>query len=162
LPHGLRGLFLAGILATIVSTLDSFLFVSGTSLSYDLLPSAQGARRHQAGILLSASLVIAIALLFDTNFEQTWMFMEGIFSTALVVPVLAAIFIKRPLAPRNFFAPALAALVVFCAGSLWRHFKDPSFIPFYWAHQAALLAFLITSPKLLFASLYIRNQKYIR
>jgi SSS family solute:Na+ symporter len=162
MPHGLRGLFLAGIMATIISTLDSFLFVSGTSLSYDLLPNRQGTRRHQAGILLSASLVIAIALLFDTNFEQTWLFMEGIFSTALVVPVLAAIFIKRPLAPRNFFAPALAALVVFCSGSLWRHFKDPSFVPFYWAHQAALLAFLITSPKLLSASLFIRNQKYIR
>ena len=36
LPPGLKGFFLAGILATILSTLDSYLFLAGATLSHDL------------------------------------------------------------------------------------------------------------------------------
>ena len=45
LPDGLRGLMLAGILATILSTLDSYLFLAGTTIGFDLLPGKhRGAR----------------------------------------------------------------------------------------------------------------------
>ena len=36
LPSGLRGFFLAGVLATILSTMDSYFNIASTSLSYDL------------------------------------------------------------------------------------------------------------------------------
>ena len=37
LPAGLKGLFVVGLLATIMSTLDAYSFVGATSLSHDLL-----------------------------------------------------------------------------------------------------------------------------
>ena len=146
LPEGLRGLFLAGIMATILSTLDSFLFVSGTSLSYDLVPFMKdNQRKHQLGIVLSAALVIIIALCFRVNFEEIWLFMEGIFSTALVVPVLVSMFYKRRLSSWQFFLPVLAALLVYFAGSYWRHAIDQSFSPFYWAHGSSIAVFTLCS-----------------
>ena len=38
LPDGWRGFMLAGVAATILSTLDSYLFLAGTTVSYDLVP----------------------------------------------------------------------------------------------------------------------------
>ncbi len=85
LPAGLRGLFITGILATILSTLDSFLFVSGTSLSYDLLGTKK--LGHQSMIGLSALLTLTIAIFFKADFENMWLFREGIFGASLIIPV---------------------------------------------------------------------------
>ncbi|MCO4753845.1 MAG: sodium:solute symporter family protein, partial [Bacteriovoracaceae bacterium] len=38
LPQGMRGFFLAGIVATVLSTLDSYLFLGGSTIAYDLAP----------------------------------------------------------------------------------------------------------------------------
>lgn len=154
LPSGLRGVFLAGIMATILSTLDSFLFVSGTSLSYDILPAGpKSTRNHQFAILGSAALVIGVGLIFDANFEEIWLFMEGIFSTALVVPVLASLYIKRPLSAWQFFLPVATALGTYAFGSLWRHFYEISFSPFYWAHGASIAMFIFSTLALRFRKL---------
>ena len=37
LPEGFKGFFLAGICATILSTLDSYIFLAGSTISYDLV-----------------------------------------------------------------------------------------------------------------------------
>lgn len=146
LPAGLRGIFLAGIMATILSTLDSFLFVSGTSLSYDVFSGQKNSQKaHKLAIIGTAALVIFVALLFGVRFEEIWLFMEGIFSTALVVPVLAALFIRKSLSSWHFFAPVSTALLIYALGSLWRHYYDINFSPFYWAHGAALGMFILCS-----------------
>ena len=54
LPEGLRGFFLAGILATILSTIDSCLFLAGTTLTYDLLPQ----KFHHKKILYFSSMIL--------------------------------------------------------------------------------------------------------
>ncbi len=143
MPAGLRGLFITGIIATILSTLDSFLFVSGTSVSYDFLSNKKNnIAQHQFMIGISAIFVISIAILFKANFESMWLFMEGVFSTSLFLPVMAALFIKIPLAPRIFLVPAISSFFIYsCATFLSLSTEFFSLSPFFLAHGASFLTF---------------------
>lgn len=146
-PHGFLGLFLSGVLATILSTLDSFMFVSGTSISYDLIGkhSYLGKYAHQISILFSGGLVIVLGLMFKSNFEATWLFMEGAFSTSMMVPVLASVWLNKRFSDGNFLIPALGTLLAFVTATLFYHIGWLSIEPFYVAHCVALLLFLIVS-----------------
>lgn len=104
LPHGLKGLFIAGIAATILSTLDSFLFISGVSLSYDFCKSTK-VYAHRLSILASSFVVILLGIIFNTRFEEIWLFMESIFSVGLLFPTLLALWYKKN--PSRFLFPAI-------------------------------------------------------
>lgn len=137
LPVGLKGFYVVGIISTIFSTMDSFLFVSGTSISYDLLKK----HKHQWSIFLSAGMLIILASYFDTNFEAIWLFLEGLFSSAVFLPVILALFYKKPLSPVCFFGPSLCAVLLFC----WATFTNLTYIqPFYLAHIGAFLVFIVS------------------
>lgn len=144
LPHGLRGIFVAGILATILSTLDSFMFVAGTSLSYDLLgdKSIFGAYAHEISILFSAAFVITLGSYFGTDFEATWLFMEGLFSTSVLVPVLASVLWPRRFSNANFIAPALGSMMTFALATMLQRHGMAIIEPFYVAHAVALIIFV--------------------
>ena len=60
LPNGIRGFVLAGILATILSTLDSYLFIAGTTVSFDLMPKRFKGKiyLHQLGIIIVGLIVV--------------------------------------------------------------------------------------------------------
>ncbi len=144
LPHGLRGLFLTGILATILSTLDSFMFVSGTSFSYDLLGKKTIFRglEHPIAIVLSAVVVVAFGAVFETNFEPLWLFMEGAFSTSMMVPALASVFLRRQINEYHFVIPATLALITFALGTALKGTFMISVEPFYLAHAVAFISFV--------------------
>jgi SSS family solute:Na+ symporter len=145
LPHGLRGLFLSGVLATILSTLDSFLFVSGTSMSYDVAGNNKRFRgyNHQIAIVFSGLLVIFISALFEKNFEATWLFMGGAFSTSMMVPVLAGVIFKKRFSNINFFIPAMGALFSFSISTVLYKKHLLTIQPFYVAHGVAFLLFVM-------------------
>lgn len=144
LPHGIRGLFLCGVLATILSTLDSFMFVSGTSISYDLLKPRSGSNHHKLAIFLSALLVIFLGLALGNNFEENWLLMEGAFSSSMLLPVFAATYLKRSLFERHFILPACSSLAVFIVSSIL-HKNSPLIIaPFYLAHLTAMIFFVVS------------------
>lgn len=147
LPEGLRGIFISGMLATILSTLDSFMFVSGTSLSYDLLGEnyLHKSHVHMMGILFCAVVIVAMAGIFGTDFEAIWLFREGLFSTALLVPVLAAIISRHPLNESVFMKTALGALLTFAAATYLKSAHVVAIEPFYAAHGVALLTFIVVS-----------------
>lgn len=138
LPHGLRGLFLVGVLATILSTLDSFMFVSGTSISYDLLKARADQRHHKLAIFASALLVIILGNLFSKDFEANWLLIEGAFSSALFAPLLAAVLLKRKLYDAQFLWPAIGALVVFFTTTYLNFLKLSVWPAFYCAHFTAM------------------------
>ncbi len=144
LPIGLRGFFVIGIIATILSTLDSFLFVSGTSASYDFLGSKKDEiGKHQRMIGLSAFIVILVAIFFKADFESMWLFMEGIFSTSLFLPVMIALFSKRNLAPKIFIVPVIASFLMYSFTTLLCTIYDTSLSPFFLAHGTSLLSLLL-------------------
>src|SRR5690606_6268093 len=62
LSTGWKGFFLAGFLATILSTLDSYLFLSGTVAAYDLAPARYKGRVgvHHAGTVAVGLLAVGL------------------------------------------------------------------------------------------------------
>lgn len=91
LPPVLRSLFVVGLVATVMSTLDSYLFLAAATFSHDLLPTAdplEEKRRTRWGLAVSATLAGAGALLFD-SVVTVWHHVGSVVTSALLVPVVA-------------------------------------------------------------------------
>ena len=119
LPSGLRGLFLAGILATILSTIDSYLFVAGSTMSYDLFRFKKNSiNKTRISILFTAAVSIALAVFFEGNIKTVWKTL-GTYSTAcLLFPVLCGYFVKSRISDKQFLYTCLSAVVT---TSYWRN-----------------------------------------
>ncbi len=119
LPDGLRGLVLAGILATILSTLDSYLFLAGTTLAYDLAPAKYKGRPilHHLGVIIVAVISIIMALIFDGNIKTVWKTLGSYSASCLLLPVLFGYTFPRRIKDHQFFATCLLGVVT---TTFWR------------------------------------------
>ena len=108
LPVGLVGLFLAGVLSTEMSTLDSYCLVAGGNVAYDIYKPAikptatddELIRTTRYGILLSWVLGFGMATAFD-QMLGLWVFLASILISSTLIPILLGLYIKdfrRPLA----------------------------------------------------------------
>lgn len=117
LPVGLTGLFVAGVVATAMSTIDSYLLICGGNLAYDLyrpwsgahLSDAQLLRLTRWAILVSSAVSVGFALFF-TTIVSAWVFMSSVLVAAALVPVLAALWLDD-LKPAAGLASSLTGLV---------------------------------------------------
>lgn len=110
----LRALFTAGLFATVMSAVDSYLFIAAATFSHDLLPASDPLaerRRTRWGLGLSAVLAAAGALLFDSA-VAVWHHVGSVVTSALLVPVLAL-----HLPPRLRPSPAAAAVTILAAAA---------------------------------------------
>ena len=74
-----------------MSTLDSYLFLAASTLSHDLLPSAdplEERRRTRWGLAIAAALAGIGALLFD-SVVAVWHHVGSVVTSALLLPVVA-------------------------------------------------------------------------
>lgn len=96
LPAGLFGFFMLSLLATIMSTVDSYLFVAGTTISHDLIWRFKkfSERRIQYytafGLLLSSAGAIGIALLSDSVVD-IWHDFGSVGTPALLLPLVSSL-----------------------------------------------------------------------
>lgn len=113
LPDGLRGLFLAGILATILSTLDSYLFLAGTTLAYDLPSSKlkQRIKMHHIGVILSGILSIVVAGLFKGNIKTVWKILGSYSAACLLLPVMMGHLFPQKISDNQFIFACLSGVV---------------------------------------------------
>lgn len=104
LPNGMRGFFLAGITATILSTLDSYIFLAGSTFAYDLVPKRLQGKIyiHHLGIVAITILSIAMALIFDGNIKAVWKSLGALSSCAILLPVLFGLIFKGKLSDNGF------------------------------------------------------------
>jgi Na+/proline symporter len=101
LPVGLVGVFLAGVLATAMSTMDSYSLVAGANLAYDIhrpLRNPQATdlelvRNTKIGIVISWCVGFALAFLFD-RLMSLWVFSATGLTSMVLVPIMVAIFWK--------------------------------------------------------------------
>lgn len=101
LPIGLVGLFIAGVLAMAMSTMDSYTLVAGANLSYDLYrpimkPNATDrelVRATRVGVVISWLLGYAIAFAFD-RIMALLVFVITILTSTVLVPIMISIFYK--------------------------------------------------------------------
>lgn len=126
LPNGLKGFMLAGILATIVSTLDSYLLVAGTSLAHDLSPKKWKNKIaiHHLGMVVSAGLAIFIAYQFDGSIKETWKTLGSYSAACLLFPVLIGHVFPKKITDNQFVFSCLASAAV----TTWWKLEKPNVI----------------------------------
>lgn len=119
LPPILRGVFFIGMLAVVMSTLDSYLFLSAQTLGRDLAwrwHAGQHSNRWVRGALLvTAAGAIALAL-SGLGVIEIWHHLGSIGTPALVVPMLASFDPRLRPSPRVAIAIMLAGAGV---ATLW-------------------------------------------
>jgi SSS family solute:Na+ symporter len=99
LPVGLTGLFLAGVLATAMSTVDSYTLVAGSNFAFDLYrplrkPNASDhelVRLTKYGAVLSFALGFGLAFLFE-RLLSLWVFMATLLTSTVLVPIFVALY----------------------------------------------------------------------
>lgn len=91
LPIGFKGLFFVALLATIMSTLDSYLFLSGQTLGRDLLaqhlPNAQNNTLTRISTLIAAILGILLIIIYPSVIDL-WYVIGSVMIPGLLIPVL--------------------------------------------------------------------------
>ena len=99
LPVGMRGLFLGGILAAAMSTIDTYSLLASGNLVYDIYRPLFDRRASDRRLLvltrlgvLVVMLTAAVVSLQFARMRDTWQFMTSIMTSVVLVPVLAALF----------------------------------------------------------------------
>ncbi|MCY4644955.1 MAG: sodium:solute symporter family protein [Bacteriovoracales bacterium] len=116
LPDGLRGFFLAGLLATILSTMDSYFFIAGSSLTYDLVPKRwRRPSLYPVGIVGTAVLACGLGLLFDGHIKNVWKTLGSYSASCLLLPVVVGHLFPGRLSDRAFFLSCTLGIL----GTTW-------------------------------------------
>ncbi len=110
LPSVAKGMFYAGMLATIMSTLNTLAFVSATSIGRDIVwrlrgesNEAQAAVYTRYSLALTAVISIAVCLLIPSVIRQ-WYTIGTVIVPGLLLPLVAGYFSRLSVQPRFAFA----------------------------------------------------------
>ena len=151
LPLGLQGLFYIGILATVMSTLDSNTLVSGITLGKDIIGSYPSLKGYSTNILIKLSMVTVLFIgiimaIWMPSVIDLWYTVGTISIPALLIPTLFSIF-KRPLSRQavllNLTLPPLFSFLWFLFGKIdeWSYFWGLE--PFYPGLFCSLLILIL-------------------
>lgn len=127
LPAGIKGLFFVSLLATILSTLDGYLFLAGQTLGRDLLapslPRLDPTRLTRWGILAAAMIGLALISLYPSVIEM-WYVLGSVFIPGLLIPVVGVYLrpfrLRRPWFFITLAGSSLVSLFWLVMGSLHR------------------------------------------
>lgn len=124
LPVGLKGFFVAGILAIILSTLNSFLFIASNTLSFDLLRTrfTNVVLSNRIAIFAVGVISIFLAQLFHDSFKEIWLVLGSYFSACLLVPILMGYLYPGKISDGLFTFSSLASAL---AMTLWHMLPKP-------------------------------------
>lgn len=140
LPTGVKGLFFAALFATVLSTLNSFLFLSASTFGVDIMGAAAGKdregriRRHTAyGVPISAALAVGLAIAIPSVVDL-WYYIGSTCVPGLILLVVGAYYERWRVSERTAIvetvgasAAALAWLVArpLIAGDSWLSHVEP-------------------------------------
>ena len=118
LPIGLKGFFIAGVLSSAMSTVDTYLLLAGGNLVYDLyrpfvrpnLSEAALLKLTRIGILIVLVPSLAVAIYFQ-RISDAWVFMSTLLTGAAFVPIMAALFLPGKRTPLEGFLSSLFGLM---------------------------------------------------
>lgn len=122
LTPGLKGIFYAGMFATIISTLNSFLFLSATTIGrdffYRLNPNLNDDKLKNytsIGIIISGIIAIAISY-FIPSVVQIWYTIGSLFIPAIIPAVVSAYYSKFRIAKKIMLVEMIISLL---SGTIW-------------------------------------------
>jgi SSS family solute:Na+ symporter len=109
LPAVAKGLFMIGLLATIMSTLNTLVFVSATTLGRDILSRIRPARspadelrRIRIGLAVTGTLSIAVALAIPSVIKM-WYTIGTVLVPGLLIPLVTSYFSRLRIGPKYAF-----------------------------------------------------------
>ncbi len=153
-PPVFKGIFITGMIATVMSTVDSYLFVGGTTIGRDLyqkiLNPAASERRvifmTRMGILFSGCLAIFLAFYLD-SIKTIWKLFGSITASALLVPLMIGFWYRGKKEHRAGVASMLGGLTLagfFYIGDKFLHLPwCETMEPLYPGMAASLILFIL-------------------
>lgn len=127
LSPGLKGIFYAGMFATIISTLNSFLFLSATTIGrdffYRLSPDLNDEKLKyytSIGIIISGIVAIVISY-FIPSVVQIWYTIGSLFIPAIIPAVVSAYYSKFRIAKKIMLIEMIISLL---SGTIWFFIRD--------------------------------------
>jgi SSS family solute:Na+ symporter len=121
LPVGLKGLFVAGVLAAAMSSVDSYSLLASANFSYDIyrpifkpdISEAALTRLTRFGVFIVILAGVLASLAFQ-KISDAWIFMESILVSVVFVPVAGVLFGRpRRAAGAAATVAGLASLIIF-------------------------------------------------
>ena len=104
LPTGLLGLFALTLLATVMSTVDSYSFLAASTFGNDIIPRLLKRRKHSViyftriGLFISTVMAVVLALFFRSVVD-IWHIFGSIGTPALLLPVFISFVSKKKMPP---------------------------------------------------------------
>ncbi len=117
LPTALRGLFLLGLFATVMSTIDSFTLVAGQTIGKDFIHRIWGKdalKMTKLGIILAGLFAVTIAL-FKRSIIDIWYDLGSISTASLLIPLVSSFSERWKMRPRY----ALVSIIAGGASVVW-------------------------------------------
>ena len=115
IPNGLRGFVLGGIVATVLSTIDSCLFVASANLTYDLLKIKDPRKQvfaHKISIILVALFSVFLSFFFHGNIKSCWKLFGSYISSCLLFPLLCGYLFPKKVSDSEFVFVSLTGVFV--------------------------------------------------
>ena len=117
LPIFLKGIFFTGVLATIMSTIDSFTFLGAMAIGHDLYKKIFNPKASEKsviiatkiGIIITTCFALALALFFD-SIVSMWYTIGTIGISAMLVPMMAGFFCKKKSSLASFWSMIIGSL----------------------------------------------------
>ena len=151
LPAGLLGLFIAGLLATVMSTLDSYIFISAQTLGYDIM-GAYRPRQIRMNIRIGYVLTGIVALLIVfllPSVVSIWYLIGTLVIPSLLIPTLSVLF-KRTIPVQYILTIMIGALLLsgswFILGEIYGRYPL-GIEPFYPGFFFSILIYLFARLK---------------
>ncbi|MBT6538659.1 MAG: sodium:solute symporter family protein [Francisellaceae bacterium] len=131
LPDGFKGLLLASILATILSTYDSFLIIARSIIMFDIpkLNKLTLTTRQLISLIITLAILVSIACLFKGNILLVWKFFKSYFSACILLPVLFAILLPQYINDVSFISTCIISCI--CMGA-WDYLALDKFLGSYY------------------------------
>lgn len=129
LSGGIRGLFFAGLLATIISTSNSLFFLSATTISNDIIPSIKKIKSAdivlmtRIGLALTAVISFLIAIQFD-SIIKIWYVVGSICIPGLIILIFHSYYPKMRCGSKNANRILIVPAVI---TSLWFYLRENYF-----------------------------------
>lgn len=167
LPIGFKGIFFAALLAIIMSTIDSFLFVSSTIFAKDffskIFPKKSLKTLTKWGILCSVLLSIFLASMFESIILI--IYSVGTIGVALLLPPLVMVFFAKTKISEDqlLFSLGLSFLVLliwFLHG--WTHLDAYNFPQYFMGIEPMYPGILLNSGLIFFFSLWEKTRKILK
>lgn len=109
LGSGFKGLFWVGMMATVMSTLNTTLFISGITVGHDLIKKPETGTDDTAshlvrwGLFISAALAFAMAYLMQ-SIIQLWYSLASLAVPGLLIPLVWSFFGRQESYPSKFWS----------------------------------------------------------